>query len=99
MNSFALMRLAFMMALCGAFIGTAQAQVSPQLAQKAPEAAEIAAVVAQQGFVRVIVQIAAPAMPNSIKTRRGVSRSDQVADCDAPERGHRGAFRERHEPK
>ena len=67
MNSFALMRLAFMMALCGAFIGTAQAQVSPQLAQKAPEAAEIAAVVAQQGFVRVIVQIAAPAMPTQLK--------------------------------
>jgi hypothetical protein len=67
MSPFAMIRVVFVAVLCSAFIGAADAQVSPQLAQKAPEAAEIAATATQQGFVRVIVQIAAPSMPTELR--------------------------------
>jgi subtilisin family serine protease len=61
MSSFGMLRVALVAALCVACIGAAQAQVSPQLAQKAPEAAAIAAAAQQDGFVRVIVEFAGPA--------------------------------------
>jgi Subtilase family/FG-GAP-like repeat len=67
MSPFAMIRVVFVAVLCSAFIGAADAQVSPQLAQKAPEAAEIAATATQQGFVRVIAQIAAPSMPTELR--------------------------------
>jgi hypothetical protein len=67
MGTSAVMRVAVIAALCGALIGVAKAQVSPQLAQKAPDAAEIAATAAQQGFVRVIVEIAAPGLPTELR--------------------------------
>jgi hypothetical protein len=67
MSPFAMMRVAVIAALCGALIGAAKAQVSPQLAQKAPGAAEIASVAAQRGFVRIIVEIAAPGLPTELR--------------------------------
>jgi hypothetical protein len=42
-------------------------QISPQLAQKAPEAATIAAVAEQNGFVRVIVEFAGPVPPGQLR--------------------------------
>jgi Subtilase family/FG-GAP-like repeat len=55
-----MMRVAFIAALCGAFIGAANAQVSPELAQKAPEADAIVAKAAQDGYARIIVEFAGP---------------------------------------
>jgi hypothetical protein len=58
-----MMRFAFAAVLYLGFAAMPHAQVSPQLAQKAPEAAEIAATAAQDGHVRVIVEFAGP-VPN-----------------------------------
>jgi len=60
-------RILLVAALCVTFIGAAQAQMSPQLAQKAPQAAELATIAAQSGFVRVIVQFAAPGVPSQLR--------------------------------
>jgi hypothetical protein len=62
-----MMRLVFAVALSVALVGTVRAQVSAQLAQKAPAAAEIAAKAAQNGNVRVIVQFAAPGIPTQLR--------------------------------
>jgi subtilisin family serine protease len=48
-------------------VDAVQAQVSAQLAQKAPEADEIVAITTQEGYVRVIVQFAAPSVPTELR--------------------------------
>jgi hypothetical protein len=50
-----------------AFNGAALAQVSPQLAQKAPEADAIAAQAAQDGYVRIIVEFAGPVPTDQLR--------------------------------
>ena len=67
MNSFAKLRVALIAALCGALIGAAKAQVSPQLAQKAPEADAISAEAAQNGHVRIIVEFAGPVPADQLR--------------------------------
>jgi hypothetical protein len=67
MALFATMRVVSAIALCVVFVGAVQAQVSPPLAQKAPAAAEMAARAAQRGYVRVIVQFAAPDVPTELR--------------------------------
>jgi hypothetical protein len=47
--------------------GSHAQQISPQLAQKAPEAATLAAVAEQNGYVRVIVEFAGPAAPGQLR--------------------------------
>ena len=60
MTSNAIARVVFVAAICLGFAATSKAQVSPQLAQKAPEANAIAAKAAQDGYVRIIVEFAGP---------------------------------------
>jgi hypothetical protein len=71
MSLLATMRVVSAVALCIALVGAVQAQVSAQLAQKSPEAAEIAAKATQNGNVRVIVQIAAPGVPTELRPEAG----------------------------
>src|SRR5262249_10491830 len=47
--------------------GSHAEQISQQLAQKAPEAATIVAIAEQNGFVRVIVEFAAPVPPGEMR--------------------------------
>ena len=48
-------------------VSVSQAQISQQLAQKAPEAATIAAIAEQNGFVRVIVEFSSPVPPSEMR--------------------------------
>ncbi len=67
MAVFVPIRVVFAVAFCVTLVSAVQAQVSAQLAQKAPEAAAIAAMAAQRGYVRVIVQFAAPDVPTELR--------------------------------
>jgi subtilisin family serine protease len=67
MNSYATMRFALAAALWLGSVFVSHAQVSPQLAQKAPEANAIAAAAQQSGYVRVIVEFAAPGVTTELR--------------------------------
>jgi subtilisin family serine protease len=61
------MRNVLIAAFYVALIAGAQAQVSAQLAQKAPEAGAIAAKAAQDGYVRVIVEFEGPVRTDQLR--------------------------------
>jgi hypothetical protein len=61
------MRNVLIAAFYVALIAAAQAQVSAQLAQKAPEADAIAAKAAQDGYVRIIVKFAGPVPTDQLR--------------------------------
>jgi subtilase family protein/VCBS repeat protein len=67
MCAVAMIRIVLVAALCVAFIGAAKAQISPQLAQKAPEADAVAATASQDGYVRIIVEFAAPVPTDQLR--------------------------------
>ena len=105
MSSWAMLRVvlvtAFRVALTGvaltgvASIGAAQAQVSPQLAQKAPEAAAIAAAAAA-GRLRQGHRGIRRAGSGAVAARPAGARSPRGRHRGAARRDHRIAFRQRH---
>jgi Subtilase family/FG-GAP-like repeat len=67
MTLVAMTRVALAAAVYLVLIGNSDAQVSAQLAQKAPDSEQMAADVAQDGYARVIVQFASPVPADQIK--------------------------------
>ena len=63
MRRFATARITLIPMLFWAFTSTSHAQISAELAQKAPDASTIAATAEQQGHVRIIVQFSGPDQP------------------------------------